>query len=135
MDNAVVLSIHPEFSQKILSGEKTWEFRKKIWKRIKDVKYIYIYETAPTSMVVGCITEFRIHVNHPYILSVMAGKGAGIDIHRFDEYFGTLPVGYGIEILKIEQYEPFNLAVLTGGNVPQNFLYCNHIDPQFLFTI
>ncbi|OTQ00605.1 hypothetical protein B5S43_08290, partial [Gilliamella apicola] len=48
----VLLSIKPEFVEKILSGEKKYEFRKKLFKR-QSVKTIVIYATMPIGKVVG----------------------------------------------------------------------------------
>lgn len=47
----IILSIKPEFVEKILSGEKKYEYRKKVCK--ESVEKIYIYATAPIKMVVG----------------------------------------------------------------------------------
>jgi len=41
----VILSIKPEYVRKILTGEKKFEYRKRIWK--DKVKKIYIYSSRP----------------------------------------------------------------------------------------
>lgn len=48
----VMLSIKPEYVERILSGEKRYEFRRRVFKRT-DVDTIVIYETAPVSKVVA----------------------------------------------------------------------------------
>ena len=48
----VLLSINPEYVEKIFSGEKKYEFRRNIFKR-KNIKSIIIYSTSPVKKVVG----------------------------------------------------------------------------------
>lgn len=47
-----ILSIRPEYVDRILSGEKKYEFRKRIFKR-EDVDTIVIYSTSPCCRVVA----------------------------------------------------------------------------------
>jgi len=49
----IILSIHPEHAENILSGKKTLEIRKSEPKRAVWGDTIYLYETAPISKVVG----------------------------------------------------------------------------------
>ena len=51
----VILSIKPEFVEKIFSGEKQYEYRKILFKQKVDT--IYIYASRPVSKIVG---EFKI---------------------------------------------------------------------------
>lgn len=47
----VILSIKPEFVEKIINGEKKFEYRRKIFK--KDVEKVLIYASSPIKSVVG----------------------------------------------------------------------------------
>ncbi len=49
--STIILSINPEFVQKIFSGEKKFEFRTLLPK--KSIKKVIIYATYPISKVVG----------------------------------------------------------------------------------
>ena len=51
----VILSIKPEFVEKIFSGEKQYEYRKVLFKQKVDT--VYIYASRPISKIVG---EFKI---------------------------------------------------------------------------
>ena len=53
----VLLSIKPEFVEKIFDGSKKYEYRKVLPKRT-DISVIVIYASAPVQRVVG---EFRIN--------------------------------------------------------------------------
>ena len=50
--DTIVLSIHPGHIEKILSGEKRYEYRKRI---PTDIQYIVVYATAPIKMIVALI--------------------------------------------------------------------------------
>ena len=50
---ALLLSIKPEYVEKILQGEKKYEYRKRLAK--EDVSYIYVYSTAPSMKVVASV--------------------------------------------------------------------------------
>lgn len=52
----VLLSIKPEFVEKIFDGTKKYEFRKSLFRR-NDIKCVIIYASAPIKQVVG---EFEI---------------------------------------------------------------------------
>lgn len=47
----ILLSMKPEYVEKVLSGEKKYEFRKRIWK--KDVDWFFIIATSPIKMMVA----------------------------------------------------------------------------------
>ena len=50
---AIMLSIHPEWAEKIYSGEKTVEWRKHI-PSADFIDKVFLYETAPVCRVTGC---------------------------------------------------------------------------------
>ena len=52
----VLLSIKPEFVERIFDGSKKYEYRKMLFKR-NDINVVVIYASAPVKRVVG---EFRI---------------------------------------------------------------------------
>ncbi|MBC7524064.1 MAG: hypothetical protein H7239_06470, partial [Flavobacterium sp.] len=58
----VVLSIKPEFANKIFDGTKKFEFRKAIFKNEK-IKTVIVYSSSPVQQVIG---EFEIEriINH-----------------------------------------------------------------------
>ena len=49
----VLMSIKPKYVEKILSGEKKYEYRKTLLK--KDVESILVYSTSPVKKVYGNI--------------------------------------------------------------------------------
>lgn len=53
MSKAVLLSIHPEWADKIYSGEKAVEWRKTFPTEAEPGTPVLLYETAPVCMVTG----------------------------------------------------------------------------------
>ena len=51
-NKTIILSIHPKHIEKILSGEKRYEYRKRI---PLDINYLIVYATAPTKKIVALI--------------------------------------------------------------------------------
>ena len=47
----LLLSIRPEFVEKIISHEKKYEFRKRIFR--KNVDKIFIYSSSPEKKIIG----------------------------------------------------------------------------------
>lgn len=58
MSNKVLLSLKPNFYEKIICGEKRFEFRRRIFK--KDVDSVVIYVTSPVKMVMAEFTIKKI---------------------------------------------------------------------------
>ena len=68
----VLLSIKPEFVEKIFAGTKKYEFRKSLFKK-SGVKYVVIYASAPIKRVVG---EFEIDDIDLFIKFFIGGQMA-----------------------------------------------------------
>lgn len=119
----VLLSIKPEFVEKIFNGTKLFEFRRKIFKR-RDIETILIYQTAPMSRVVGEFTIGRVFTGEPEDLRLL--KNIGIDDVRFFGYFQGVMKGYAIRIDNPIRYDkPIPLSVYGIKRPPQNFMYLN----------
>ncbi|OEF21057.1 hypothetical protein A145_04940 [Vibrio splendidus 5S-101] len=119
-----LLSIKPEFVEKIMSGEKLFEFRKAVFKR-PGVKSVVIYSTMPEGKIVG---EFEIGVilkSHPEDLWKETEKSSGIQKQFFDMYFSEREVAYAIQIKKFKKYDtPINpYEVEPNFKAPQSFKY------------
>jgi predicted transcriptional regulator len=120
----VLLSIKPEFAEKILRGEKHFEFRKAIPKA-PGVKTAVIYATKPVGKVVG---EFDIDgfiSTSPGKLWARTKEFAGITKQLFNEYFEGRDLAHAIKVKGARRYqEPLELpSVLASGVAPQSFCY------------
>lgn len=95
----VLLSIKPEFSEKILSGVKQYEFRKTIFSDPSSVETAYMYASSPVQEVVGAFHVGNVNEGNPKTLWGEFGEISGInDETRFLDYFGDNDTGYAIEI-------------------------------------
>ncbi|MEZ8093783.1 ASCH domain-containing protein [Photobacterium swingsii] len=124
----VLLSIKPEFVEKIFSGEKLFEYRKAIFKR-SDVKSIVIYSTMPEGKIVGEFSIGEILKESPDSLWEKTKDKSGIKRSFFDEYFSERETAYAITINNLVKYEkPIN-PYESGINfkAPQSFKYINCI--------
>ncbi|HMT76115.1 MAG: hypothetical protein KBF75_08050 [Saprospiraceae bacterium] len=119
----VLLSIKPEFANKIFDGTKKFEFRKSIFKN-KDIKTVVVYASSPVQRVIG---EFEIERILNFDLDTLwslTQDFSGISEDFFYEYFADKEVGYAIKIKKTKKYRnPKNLREEFNLFPPQSFAY------------
>lgn len=119
----VVLSIKPEFANKIFDGTKKYEFRKAIFKNDK-IKTVIVYASSPVQQVIG---EFEIEkiINHDIdTLWGMTQHYSGISEDYFYKYFADKEIGYAIKIKKTKKYKnPKCLRTDFNLLPPQSFAY------------
>jgi predicted transcriptional regulator len=120
----VLLSIKPEFAEKILSGGKIYEFRK-VLPRAAGVKTIVIYATKPVGKVVGEFEIEMILTGSPSSIWRTAGKFGGITKEFFCSYFSGRTIAHAIKVKGARRYRtPKDLSsVLPNGIAPQSFCY------------
>lgn len=120
----VLLSIKPEFAEKILNGTKKFEFRKGIFKN-NNITTVVIYATMPVGKVVGQFSIDEILANDPESLWVKTKKYAGISKNFFDSYYSGRETAYAIKVGEVERFAvPLPLSSLGDGiKAPQSFLY------------
>lgn len=125
-----LLSIKPEFAEKIFSGEKGFEFRKAAFS--KDVSSIVLYVTAPVGKIVGEFKVVSIREDTPASLWEQTCSLAGISRQLFFTYFKGRKKGFAIEIGSPRKYEEAMDISVLGENIvpPQSFRYL----PEDTFT-
>lgn len=119
----VLLSIKPEFAEKLLSGEKCYEYRKVIFK--EDVDTILVYACKPVGRILGELKIERILVERPERLWNMTKQKAGISKAFFLSYFEGRSKAYAIEVASRKRYKcPIDPYAGDSGFVPpQSFRY------------
>lgn len=122
----VLLSIKPEFAEKILLGQKKYEFRKVIPKAI-GIKTVIIYATLPLGKVVGEFDIDEILSDTPKKIWHETSKLSGITKSFFNDYFQGRQIAHAIKVKKVRRYaSPKELSsVLESGVAPQSFCYVN----------
>ncbi|WP_423841859.1 ASCH domain-containing protein [Aeromonas veronii] len=100
----VLMSIKPEYANAIFSGVKTYEFRRKIFKR-KDVSTVVVYVTKPVGKVIGEFTIDTIISDRPSTIWIKTSQEAGISEGYFNSYFSGVDIGYAIKVGALKKYE------------------------------
>lgn len=120
----VLLSIRPEYAEKILTGEKRYEFRRCVPKA-GGLTTVVIYATLPVGRVIGEFQVEQILSEKPSKLWARTRAYAGITRDFFDQYFAGKDCGHAIEIRTAKRYvKPKLLShILPSGVAPQSFCY------------
>ena len=122
----ILMSIKPEYAEKILNGDKKFEFRKMLPKN-KDVEKVIIYATLPVGMVVGEFEILNFISMSPSKLWQLTKKRAGISKNFFDDYFNNRETAHAIGVGEVRRYrkgKPIE-DFLNKNQAPQSFCYIN----------
>ena len=130
MKNRILLiSVKPEFANKIMEGSKTIELRKSAPKT-EEGDLIVIYSTMPEKAVLGIGTVGEIIKSSPEEIWLNHSEQLGIDKLRFDQYYSGHSSAIGIAINNIRKYtEKVPLSLIKEKfprfSPPQTFRYLN----------
>ena len=119
----VVLSIKPEFANKIFDGTKKFEFRKAIFKN-ENIKTILVYSSSPVQKVIGEFQIDRIFNDDLATLWELTKEYSGITEDYFYKYFAHREKGFAIQIKSKTKYtNPKCLRADYNLHPPQSFTY------------
>ena len=119
----VLLSIKPEFANKIFEGSKKFEFRKVIFKN-ESVKKVIVYASSPIQKVIGEFEIDGILREEPNDLWNKTKGESGISEAFFFDYFINRTVGYAIGIKNVKKYKiPKCIKADFKAFPPQSFVY------------
>jgi len=117
----VLLSIRPEFVEKIISGEKKFEYRKRMFKR--EVKSVVIYATSPYKKIIGEFSIEEILADEPNVLWEKTFTSSGLEKDFFMDYYKNAEIGYAIKIDKLKLYpKPIEISRFR-KTPPQSYTY------------
>ena len=103
-----LLSIKPQFAEKIFSGEKKFEYRKVVFAQ-KNVKTIVVYATMPVGKIIGEFSFDEILELTPSELWAKTKDFSGVEKQFYDKYFEGRTKAFAIKIKKVTLYEtPIN---------------------------
>lgn len=125
--NVVVISLHPEHANKILSGNKNLEFRR-VWGK-KEISAVVIYATAPVQKIIAIAYVKKIHKgSRSYLWALAKLLGGGLTRKALFSYFEGKKEGYAIEFNNIQPfYSPLEpKSVIDNFKAPQSFMYLSH---------
>ena len=119
----ILMSIKPIFVEKILSGEKCFEYRKTLPKK-DNIDKIIIYSTHPVKKVVGEVTVKNIHILEKEELWNKTKDKGGTTKEFYDLYFKDKDIAVAYELGEVKIYTPYKELKELGINfVPQSFIY------------
>ena len=119
----VLLSIKPEFAERIFDGSKKYEFRKSIFKN-PDVQTVVVYASSPVQKVIGEFEIEEIISESPECLWEMTKEYSGITEEFFFEYFELREKGFAIKVKKPRRYKRArSLQAAYNATPPQSFMY------------
>ena len=120
-----LLSIKSEFVKRILSGEKKYEYRRRVFAR-DDVEAIVIYETLPVGRVVAEVEIEKVLKDTPSALWEETHEDSGITEKFFVSYFSGLEQACAIELGNVRLFDkPLLLSEYNPDltHAPQSFVY------------
>lgn len=122
----VLLSIRPCYAERILDGEKKYEFRRRIFR--KDVESIYIYSTSPVKRIVGVLRIEQIIEGTVEMIWEECSSGAGLSREEYFGYFENKEKAFAIKIKEVQAFdEPVDPNVISEDFVPpQSFRYVSN---------
>lgn len=119
----VVLSIKPEFANKIFDGTKKFEFRKVIFKN-ESIKTVLVYSSSPVQKVIGEFQIGEIFKHDLQTLWALTKEHSGITEEYFYEYFADREHGFAIQIKNKTKFKiPKCLKEDYNLTPPQSFAY------------
>ena len=118
----ILLSIKPEYANRIFDGQKQYEYRKRIPK--KEVSKIVVYSSAPEQAVIGEIEVIKTLKMKPTPLWNSTKANAGISRSKYRKYFSGCTMAYAFVIGSSEKYPTSkSLADFNIQSAPQSFVY------------
>lgn len=119
----VILSIKPEFANKIFSGNKKFEFRRSIFKN-REISKVIVYASSPVSKVIGEFEIGEILFKNVDSLWQETKEFSGITEEYFYKYFIGKENGFALKIKKAKKYKKeLCLRETYGITPPQSFAY------------
>lgn len=120
--NILLLAIRPEYVQRILVGEKRYEYRTRLCKA--PVKTMLLYETAPTKKIVGEATINGTLSLSKETLWQETKDYAGIGRKDYERYFERSSIAHAYILSNAHFYlKPVSLEVAGFRHAPQSFAY------------
>lgn len=125
--NILLLSIKPEYANKIFEGSKTVELRR-VRPRLKEDDIVIVYASCPEKALVGWFEVEKIIEENPNKLWNKVENKAGINRKAFDTYYQGASLGYGIVLKRSFSFDkPIDLAIIkeqwSEFRPPQSYHY------------
>lgn len=137
MKNILIISVKPEFAEKIINGQKTIELRKSLPKKVTNESYILIYVTSPIKEIWGICKINKIVKHEPKIFWSLYGSETGVSKTQFFDYYKSNKSAFGIELKEIRNFSKYSIELqklrkaFPKFKPPQTYSYINSDDINF----
>jgi len=126
-DRTLLLSLRPEFADKVFAGTKRVELRR-IRPRVEIQGLVLVYVSTPVRAIVGAFRVREVIERSPAALWKEVREHAGVTRRQFDAYYLGAPKAYGIFLNSVKRFrEPVELTHLRelwpGFHPPQSYRY------------
>ena len=119
----VLLSIKPEFAEKIFNGTKKYEFRKSIFKN-KDVDTVVVYASSPCQYIIGEFKIDKILSGNVDSLWEQTHEFSGISEDFYRLYFAHKKSAFAIKIGRVTRFKKYKqLSDYHVNYAPQSYVY------------
>ena len=118
----ILMSIKPEYVIKIFSGEKKYEYRKRLCKEKIDT--IIVYSSSPIQKVVGELKIKQVLYDKKNVIWNKTNKYGGITKIKYDNYYENCGYVVAYEIEKAILYDKQkDLKDFNVRTAPQSYVY------------
>lgn len=118
----IILSIKPEYAERIIAGTKKYEYRKQLAK--SDVDTILFYCTVPICKVVASAKVEKCLAGSPTAIWEKTKNYSGITRNKYRSYFEGCNTAYAYQLGELSVFdEPKELSEFGIKTVPQSFVY------------
>lgn len=127
----ILMSIKPEYVDKIFSGSKKYEYRKRMCKEKIDT--IIVYSSSPIQKVVGELKIKQVLYDKKTIIWNKTNKYGGITKIKYDNYYENCDYAVAYEIEKAILYDKQkDLKDFNVRTAPQSYVYITNkgVDPN-----
>ena len=127
----ILMSIKPEYVDKIFSGEKKYEYRKRMCKEKIDT--IIVYSSSPIQKVVGELKIKQVLYDKKNVIWNKTNKYGGITKIKYDNYYENCGYVVAYEIEKAILYDKQkDLKDFNVRTAPQSYVYITNkgVDPN-----
>ncbi|MBR3133966.1 MAG: hypothetical protein IKG56_00705 [Clostridia bacterium] len=122
--STILMSIKPIYVNKIFSGEKKYEYRKRICS--EPIDRIIVYSSAPIKKVVGELIIKQVLYDDKSVIWNKTKMNGGVTKNKYDDYYKNCDKAVAFEIEKVILYD--NPKTLNDYNIkvaPQSYVYIN----------
>lgn len=108
IEKHVLMSIKPEYANKIMSGEKHVELRRFFPQDVAEKSVMFIYSSSPEKAIIGYVRIKKVQKLPIMEIWKLYGKDACIEYKKFRAYFAGKKEGYA---LILTEPKKFNKAI------------------------